>query len=168
MIWRGNNPDIADVEQLEMHQIPGTLHWVSLNAHFGYGPFDLLHSAFHRLTICMSIDTSRRDDLESLAYTLLFLLRGNLPWQLYRGQSGTRAGYIKHVGEKKRQWSGRRLGQGVAKEFGGLLDYARALEFDAKPDYEGLSAGFQRLAGSSVALDYREALLLQLVVLTCG
>jgi hypothetical protein len=122
---------------------------------------------FHLLTIYMSIDSSRRDDLESLAYTLLFLLLGNLPWQQYKGQSGTRAGYIKHVREKKRQWSGRRLGQGLAKEFGELLDYARALEFDAKPDYKGLSAGFQRLAGNSVVLDCREApLLLQLVVLT--
>jgi serine/threonine protein kinase len=48
-------------------------------------------------------------------------------------------------------------GQGMEKEFGGLLDYARALEFDAKPDYNGLTAGFQQLVGNSMVLDYREA-----------
>jgi hypothetical protein len=102
------------------------------------------------------LDTSRRDDVESLAYTLLFLLRGSLPWQRYNARSGTLFGCMKQVREKKRQWPGQRLGEGMAKEFGDLLDYARALEFDSEPDYKGLRSSFQRLAGSQVeeALDF--------------
>ena len=52
---------------------------------------------------------------------------------------------MKQVREK---WLGQHLGEGFAKEYGDLLDYARALKFERRPDYEGLRSSFQRLADS--------------------
>lgn len=130
----------------ERRNVPETLHWVSLNAQLGYCVF-CTTVALAIFATLHDLDTSRRDDVESLAYTLLFLLRGSLPWQRYNTHSGTLFGNMKEVREKKRRWPGQRLGEGMAKEFGDLLDYARALEFEEEPDYEDLRSSFQRLVG---------------------
>ncbi|OMO86647.1 hypothetical protein COLO4_20992 [Corchorus olitorius] len=63
--WR----DSSSGQHVEYDQRPdvfrGTVRYASVHAHLGR-------------------TGSRRDDLESLAYTLVFLLRGRLPWQGYQ------------------------------------------------------------------------------------
>jgi hypothetical protein len=45
---------------------------------------------------------------------------------------------MEQVREKMRRRPGQHLVEGIAKEYGDLLDYARALEFEEKPDYGAL------------------------------
>ena len=47
----------------------------------------LLPSSLRSVHAHLGRTPSRRDDLESLAYTLLFLLNGRLPWQGFQGDN---------------------------------------------------------------------------------
>lgn len=79
-------------------------------------------------------DLSFRDDLESLAYTLVSLLRGTLPWSPYTNHGSIR-GRLRQIHEQKKSYTGQRLALGIPPEFGMLVDYARSLSFDTLPDY---------------------------------
>ena len=93
----------------------GTTSYASLNTHLG-------------------TEQSRRDNLESLAYFLIYLLSGSLPW--YGAKTST-------------QKQGNRIAQMKRDEFLDLLarwpskfcvflDYTHALHFEDKPDYNYL------------------------------
>jgi serine/threonine protein kinase len=70
--WRDKHGEHVKYDQ-RPDDFRGTIRYASVHAHLGR-------------------TTSRRDDLESLAYTLCFLLNGRLPWQGY--QVGGRAGAL--------------------------------------------------------------------------
>ncbi|CAE6433158.1 unnamed protein product, partial [Rhizoctonia solani] len=95
----------------------GTLLFASLNAHEG-------------------LKLTYRDDLESSAYTFLYLLRGNLPWAGYASH-GTVHGRIRQVRAQKRRLHGAHLATGLPTEFGELVDYARSLSTTEIPNYQG-------------------------------
>ena len=96
----------------------------------------------------LGVELGRRDDLESLAYILIYFLCGSLPWE----------GLSYHlIVASKQNTSTLDLCHGLPVEFRVLLEYARSLSFDVKPDYGHLSHLFDELSsqeGSDPRFDW--------------
>lgn len=101
----------------------GTVRYASVHAHLG--------------RTC-----SRRDDLESLAYTLIFLLKGRLPWQGYQGDN---KGYL--VCKKKMSISGDLLCRFAPPAFKMFTDAVIGLKFQELPNYDQYISWFIPLCG---------------------
>ncbi|XP_073021001.1 casein kinase 1-like protein HD16 [Primulina eburnea] len=85
---------------------------------------------------------SRRDDLESLAYTLIFLLRGRLPWQGFQGEN---KGFL--VCKKKMSTSPEALCCFCPAPFRQFVEYVVNLKFDEKPNYAKYISLFDGIVG---------------------
>ncbi|CAO2178305.1 unnamed protein product [Urochloa humidicola] len=119
--------DSATGLHVEYNQRPdvfrGTVRYASVHAHLG------------RIG-------SRRDDLESLAYTLVFLLRGRLPWQGYQGEN---KGFL--VCKKKMATSPESLCCFCPQPFREFVEYVVNLKFDEEPDYAKYVSLFDSVVG---------------------
>jgi len=84
----------------------------------------------------LGIEQSRRDDLESWVYSLIYFSNGYLPWQGIREKKKE----IKYqrIFEKKINTSVENICKSLPEEFSKILQYVRDLQFDQKPDYEFL------------------------------
>ncbi|KAL8054332.1 hypothetical protein ABFX02_05G130700 [Erythranthe guttata] len=101
----------------------GTVRYASVHAHLGR-------------------TGSRRDDLESLAYTLVFLLRGRLPWQGYQGEN---KGFL--VCKKKMSTSPEALCCFCPAPFKQFVELVVNLKFDEEPNYAKYISLFDGIVG---------------------
>jgi len=90
---------------------------------------------------------SRRDDLESLGYLLLyFLKKGNLPWQ---GITATDVkSMIYRIWDKKETIPLEKLFKDCPQQFITYMNYTRNLNFTEKPDYKYLIGLFDEILES--------------------
>lgn len=88
-------------------------------------------------------EQSRRDDVESLGYVLLYFCRGSLPWQGLK--AATKKQKYDRIMEKKMTTPTDVLCRGFPTEFAVYLNYTRSLRFDDKPDYSYLRKIFRDL-----------------------
>ena len=79
---------------------------------------------------------SRRDDLESLCYILLFIMKGNLPWDNVFGYSENDD--ILLIYKIKKFMKPELLFLNLPKETAEFFRYCKGLDFEQKPDYNYL------------------------------
>ncbi|TYH91678.1 hypothetical protein ES332_A13G130900v1 [Gossypium tomentosum] len=106
----------------------GTVRYASVHAHLG------------RIG-------SRRDDLESLAYTLIFLIKGRLPWQGYQGDNKSFM-----VCKKKMATSPELMCCFCPAPFKQFLEVVTNMKFDEEPNYGKLISIFESLIEPCTAL----------------
>ncbi|KAI5988676.1 kinase-like protein [Pisolithus orientalis] len=89
------------------------------------------------------VEQAHCDDLESLAYMLMYFLRGALPWQGLK--AATEKQKYNWIMEKEMTTPMDLLCHDFPNEFGIFLNYTQALWFDDKPDYSYLCKLFHDL-----------------------
>jgi serine/threonine protein kinase len=118
----------------------GTAVFASVTGHRGVGEFPC-HLAL--LMADREAEQSRRDDLESLGYILLYFLRGRLPWANLEAE--TKAQKYELMMEMKKNIDVDELCDQVPREFADYMDHVRALTFEDKPNYSYLRRDFREL-----------------------
>ncbi|CAL0319238.1 unnamed protein product [Lupinus luteus] len=108
----------------ENKSLTGTARYASCNTHIG-------------------IEQSRRDDLESLGYVLMYFLRGSLPWQGLKAV--TKKEKYDKIREKKLLTPVEMLCKSYPVEFASYFHYCHSLQFDQRPDYGFLKRLFREL-----------------------
>jgi serine/threonine protein kinase len=106
----------------------GTARYASIAAHLGH-------------------EQSRKDDLESIGYMLIYLFNGNLPWMGIKTKDKKER--YRLICKRKRETSEEKLCENLPKEFLIFLKYVRNLDFDEKPHYTALKKMFMKLYESN-------------------
>lgn len=95
----------------------GTVRYVSINTHLG-------------------LEQSRRDDLESIGYVMMYFNRGSLPWQGIKAND--KLTKYEKVLAKKISTPPEVLCKSFPSEFVTYFNYCRSLRFEDRPDYSYL------------------------------
>jgi len=119
-----NTKTRAHIPYVENKRLVGTARYASLNTHMG-------------------AEQSRRDDLESLGYSLIYMLTGALPWQGTKGT--TKRDKYDKIMEKKMDLPIGELCKKLPIEMARYMYYCKELKFEEDPDYDELKRLFRQV-----------------------
>ncbi len=115
--FKNNNKQHCELQSGK--KLVGTARYASVNSHNG-------------------LELSRRDDLESLFYNLLYFLNGTLPWMGLPGK--TRDEKYTNIKDTKNKITVMELCQGLPIEFTNFINHVKSLKFNEKPNYRYLKS----------------------------
>jgi len=114
------------IPMIKGKSLTGTARYASVNTHLGY-------------------EQSRRDDLETLGYLLLYFMRkGKLPWQGLKAKNEARK-ICSYCIYQTKKTPVKDLCKGLPEEFTVYLEHCRGLEFTDEPNYDDLRGLFRKL-----------------------
>ena len=124
----------AHIPMVEKKGLVGTARYASINSHLGF-------------------EQSRRDDLESIGYTIIYLLKGKLPWQDIKTVDKNEKYTL--IADIKMTTPINLLCKDLPAEFITYLTYVKNLDFTDNPDYKYLKGLFRALfLKSGFSFDY--------------
>ena len=88
-------------------------------------------------------EQSRRDDIESIGYMMIYFLKKKLPWQGVTGNKKMER-YLK-IYKMKKNMAPEKLCEGLYPEMIEFITYAKNLEFEQEPDYKYLKNLFKKM-----------------------
>jgi len=112
------------IPYIEGKNLTGTARYASINTHLG-------------------VEQSRRDDMESLGFVLMYFLRGSLPWQGLK--AATKKQKYQRIMERKQATHPEQLCRGFPSEFRDYFAHCSSLGFEDRPDYRYLRRIFKNL-----------------------
>ena len=128
---RYKSPSRVHLKQSDGKSIVGTARYSSINSHLG-------------------IELSRRDDLESLGYMLIYFINGTLPWQGL-GSKDKQDKYAM-IGKMKQDISINTLCEGLPQAFNDYMSHVRTLGFKERPNYKYL---YELFTSTFVSLGFK-------------
>ena len=112
-----NNNEKKNILQKKEKIIMGTMRYISMNAHLGN-------------------EQTKKDDLESLAYIVVYFIKGELPWQNVKADSKKEK--YKKVYQIKKQTVPNDLCEFLPEDIKTFINCILSLNIKQKPDYQKL------------------------------
>ncbi|OHT04382.1 Casein kinase I isoform delta-A [Tritrichomonas foetus] len=126
---------LQHIEYQDNKSLTGTARYASVNAMRG-------------------VEQSRRDDMESLGFVMIYLLKGKLPWQGLPAKD--QAQKMKRILDVKRKTTIEELCKGLPTQFADYMRMIRKLGFKDEPRYSEYRELFRRLfISSGFTFDYK-------------